>query len=79
MVDSAKPHDAAKLAELARQLRQSASQTCDDNYIDLFLRTAEALEARARDMQAECNTSQEARSGGGIDLQKPFRTPIWKR
>ena len=76
MVDFAKPHDAVKLVELARQLRQSASETNNDAYVDLFLCAAEALEARARNMRAACNTSHEARSGGVTDLQKPFGTPI---
>ena len=76
MTNPAKPHDAAKLVELARQLRQSASETNDDAYVDLFLSAAEALEARARNMAAASNTSREARSGGVAGLQKPFRTPI---
>ena len=79
MEDCAKRHDAAKLVELARQLRQSASETDDHAYIELFLSAAEALEARARIMAAASSKSHEARSGGVIDLQKPVRTPISRR
>jgi hypothetical protein len=39
--------EAIGLEELARQLRASASQTDDPDYIQLFLAAAEALEVRA--------------------------------
>jgi hypothetical protein len=35
------------LLNLAKRLRDSADATADDSYIDLFLRTASALEDRA--------------------------------
>lgn len=38
----------ANLLEMARQFRQSASETADKNYSGLFLRAAKALEDRAR-------------------------------
>ncbi len=39
--------EAIGLTELARQLRASAAQTNDQNYVSLFLTAAMALEARA--------------------------------
>jgi hypothetical protein len=40
--------EAIGLQELARQLRASAAQTNDANYIKLFLAAAAALETRAK-------------------------------
>jgi hypothetical protein len=47
-----KAQSAANLLEMARQFRQSASETADENYSGLFLRAAEALETRAFAMRA---------------------------
>jgi len=52
MGNPAKAQNATNLLELARQLRQSASETADENYIGLFLCAAEALEARVLNMRA---------------------------
>lgn len=43
-------HNEKNLREMALQLRISASQTADDNYIALFLCAAISLEARAATM-----------------------------
>jgi hypothetical protein len=69
MEDFAESQDATNLLELARQLRQSASETADEDYVGLFLCAAEALEARASNMRA-------VRSWDAIALQKPAGTPI---
>jgi len=42
-----KSQSAANLLKMARQFRQSASQTTDENYTGMFLRAAKALEDRA--------------------------------
>ena len=44
---SQKAQELRDLLGLAIKLRESAAQTDDARYIDLFIRTAEALEARA--------------------------------
>jgi hypothetical protein len=47
------PREAIGLQELARQLRVSAADTNNLEYIGLFLSAALALEARARGAQAD--------------------------
>jgi len=47
---SHKAQELRDLISLAIKLRESAAQTDDARYIDLFIRSAEALEARANNM-----------------------------
>ena len=46
-----KSQSAANLLEMARLFRQSASETADENYVELFLCAAMALEAQAFSMR----------------------------
>ena len=43
----AKPEELREMLKVARKLRASAEQAADDEYRDLFLRAAAALEDRA--------------------------------
>lgn len=47
MTQKANPEDLRDMLRLSRQLRASAAGTDDCSYLDLFLRTASALEERA--------------------------------
>ncbi len=47
MAQTPTAREAIGLQELARQLRDSAAQTNDENYVRLFLAAAKALEDRA--------------------------------
>ena len=48
MPQGSKAQRLRELLRLAKMLRQYASDTSDTHYIELFLETADALEARAR-------------------------------
>jgi hypothetical protein len=71
MEEKSKARQLRELLVLAKKLRESAAQTRDIAYIDLFLRAAAALEDRAHRL---AYGTPETRTG--LDTKAVSRVPV---